>query len=97
MWKLIIIAILAYIVWKLFANDFLKRKQEAEKEAKDEQEQKIAAGEMARDPECGVWVSMDDSISVKNGNKNYYFCSYECRDKFLKELRSGERKNWPDD
>ena len=97
MWKLIFLLIAIYVVYKLFANDFVKRRQAAEKEEKENQERKIAAGEMEKDPECGTWVSVEDSISVKAGDKNYYFCSYDCRDKFLKELKSGERKLPPED
>lgn len=92
MWKLIILALACYIVYKLFANDFLKRKKVAEAETKAEKDRKIAAGEMVKDPECGTWVSVDDSISIKDGNKKYYFCSYECRDNFLKKLEESGRK-----
>lgn len=95
MWKLIILALACYIVYKLFANDFLKKKKVAEAENKAETDRKIAAGEMVKDPECGTWVSVDDSISVRDGAKNYYFCSYECRDNFLKKLESGGRNISP--
>lgn len=91
MWKFIFLIAAIWIVWKLFANDFRKRKTVAEKEAKEEQDRRVAAGEMVRDPECGVYVAIDDSISVKDGQKIYYFCSYECRDKFLKKLETGGR------
>lgn len=92
MFKLIILAIAIYIVYKLFANDFLKKKKVAEKEEKKETDRKIAAGEMVKDPECGTYVSVDDSISVKDGPKTYHFCSYECRDNFLKKLEAEGRK-----
>lgn len=92
MWKLIILALAIYIVYKLFANDILKKKKVAEKEDKAEKDRKIAAGEMVKDPECGTYVSVDDSISVRDGDRNYYFCSYECRDKFLKKLEESGRK-----
>ncbi|MBD5553308.1 MAG: transcriptional regulator [Desulfovibrio sp.] len=91
MWKLIIILLACYVLYKLFANDFLKRKKASEQEARAEQDRKIAAGEMVKDPECGVWVSVDDSISVRDGGKTWYFCSYECRDSFLKKLETGGR------
>lgn len=91
MWKLIIILLACYVLYKLFANDFLKRKKVNEQEARAEQDRKIAAGEMVKDPECGVWVSVDDSISVRDGGKTWYFCSYECRDSFLKKLEAGGR------
>lgn len=86
MWKLIFIAAALYIVYRLFANDFLKRRKEEEKVNQAETERKISIGEMVKDPECGAYVAVDDSISVKDGDRVYHFCSYECRDKFLKRL-----------
>lgn len=86
MWKLIFLGIAIYIVYKLFANDFLKKKKENAKTEKEEMERQVACGEMVKDPECGTYVSVEDSISVRNGNKVYYFCGYECRDKFLERL-----------
>lgn len=92
MWKFIIILVACYVVYRLFANDFLKKKKVAEAEDRAENDRKIAAGEMVQDPECGTWVSVDDSISVKDGAKKYYFCSYDCRDAFLKKLEESGRK-----
>lgn len=91
MWKLIFLVAALYIAYKLFANDFLKKRNAEEKADKEETDRKIAAGEMAKDPECGTYVSIDDSISVKDGERTYYFCSYECRDAFLKRLEAGGR------
>lgn len=97
MLKLIIFAVGCYIVYKLFFKDFLKKKEVAEKEQKAEEDRKIAAGEMVKDPECGTYVSVDDSISVRDGDRSFYFCSYECRDKFLKRLEESGRKAPPRD
>lgn len=92
MWKLIILGVAVYVLYRLFANDFLKKRKENDKLQKEEEERKIAAGEMVKDPQCGTYVSMDDAISVKDGEKTWYFCSYECRDSWLKELEAGGRK-----
>lgn len=91
MWKFIILAAAAYLLYRLFANDFLKKKKEDEIADKKEREQKIAAGEMVKDPECGTWVAKDGSLTVRDGDAVHHFCSYECRDKFLKRLESWGR------
>ena len=54
-------------------------------------EKKVASGEMVKDPVCGAYVSLDDSITVRDGERRYHFCSYECRDKFIKSLTDGSR------
>lgn len=92
MLKFVVIAAGIFIVYKLFANDFVhKQKKSSEKEAKV-MEKKKAAGELAKDPVCGTYVSLDDSITVRDGSKLHHFCSYECRDKFLKQLEEGGRE-----
>lgn len=90
MWKFIILALALYVLYKLFANDFVKKKKENEKRSREDEEKKIACGEMVKDPECGAYVAVDDSISVRDGKQVYYFCSYDCRDKFLERLESGQ-------
>lgn len=89
MLRLIILLAAAYILYRLFANDFFRKKKKDEKEQKENIEKRAAAGEMVKDPECGTYVEIDSSISVRQGAKQYYFCSYECRDKFLARLESG--------
>jgi YHS domain-containing protein len=39
-------------------------------------------GELKKDPVCGTFISAATSIQQKIGEKTYYFCSVECRDKF---------------
>ena len=57
MWKFIILAAAAYLLYRLFANDFLKKKKDDEIADKKEREQKIAAGEMVKDPETPSIIS----------------------------------------
>jgi YHS domain-containing protein len=54
-----------------------------------EEEELIAAGEMVRDPICGTFVPKDGTIRIKAGEKTFCFCSYECREKYLKQIEAG--------
>lgn len=83
MWKFVAIAIAGYVLYRLFANDFLKKRKEAKAKAEKEA---ATSRDMVKDPECGAYVSKDGSISVRDGDSVYYFCSYDCRDKFLKSI-----------
>ena len=80
--KFIIIAAALFIVYKLFMGDKKKKEMRNEKVV----EKKVAAGEMVKDPICGTYVEKDGSIRVREGEKVHIFCSYECRDKYLKQL-----------
>ncbi len=90
--KWIVLAIAAYLLYRMFANDFLRKKKADAKENAADMERKIAAGEMVKDPECGAYVSTDSGISVRDGETVYRFCSYECRDNFLKRLEQKGRE-----
>ncbi len=81
-WKLLIFAIAGYVLFRLFTND---RKKHVEDE-KETQEKLIANGELVKDPECGTYVDPEAAISVKNGEDRHFFCSYECRDAYIKKL-----------
>lgn len=87
MLKLLIFAAAAYFLYKLFANDFFKKKKADEEREKAERDTLIEQGEMVQDPECGVYILKDGAISVKEGDKVWSFCSYECRDEFLKKKK----------
>ena len=89
MWKWLVLGLAVYVLYRLFANDFLKKKKENAEDQAAEVERKVAAGEMVKDPECGTYVSVDGNISVRDGDQVYRFCSYECRDKFLERLKKG--------
>ncbi|MCX5874667.1 MAG: YHS domain-containing protein [Deltaproteobacteria bacterium] len=39
--------------------------------------------EMVKDPVCGTYVLARDSIHVRTRGQTYYFCSDECRKRFL--------------
>ena len=88
MWKFVILAVAVFFLWKMFAGDSNRRKQEAKKQ----EETLIAKGEMVKDPICGSYVSLDNSVRVRDGEKILHFCSYECRDKYLKQLESSKTK-----
>ena len=72
-WLILILA--GYALYRLFANDFNKKQKESKKESAAETERKVAAGELVKDPECGAYVAVDGSISVRDGETVHRFCS----------------------
>jgi len=41
------------------------------------------SGELKKDPACGTYISAATSIKEKVGGETFYFCSKECRDKYV--------------
>jgi YHS domain-containing protein len=92
MWKWIIFALAAYVLYRLFTNDWKKGRKSKEEE-KTQNEQMVAAGEMVKDPECGAYIAADSNISVRDGETVYRFCSYDCRDAFVRRIQADRPKS----
>ena len=88
MMRWLIIALVAYILYKLVTNEMRKR-DAAQTAAKTH---KAPTGDMVKDPICGSYVDVASSVSVRDGDTVHRFCSYECRDTFLEQLRGTGRK-----
>lgn len=86
MFKFIIFIVAAFLLYKLVVGD--KKKKNLSK--KKEEEKLHATGVMVKDPICGSYVPKDAEIRVRDGENVHAFCSYECRDKYLKQLESSE-------
>jgi len=48
-----------------------------------------AVEEMVQDPVCGTWVPVGQAVSLPGKKETLYFCSSECRDKFLDKGTNG--------
>ncbi len=86
--RLIIILLIIYITYRalkswLFPNTPLGKKVFGKR-----------AGEiddvMVKDPYCEVYFAKRNGVHLEVDGKDLYFCSTECRDKFI-ESRSGKK------
>ncbi|EFI35729.1 YHS domain protein [Desulfonatronospira thiodismutans ASO3-1] len=83
MMKFIVIAVVLFILYKLLTND-----QKKKKDAQLKEKEKLAAsGIMVKDPVCGTYVDKDSDVRIKKDGQVYCFCSYDCRDKYLKKIK----------
>ncbi len=90
MGRLFLIVLLALIIYFSIKSFFKPAKKPAPKpKYKKEAEPET---EMVQDPECGIYLDPSQALSVRRYGKTYYFCSEECREKFLSKLKRGEEK-----
>ena len=82
--KLLIAGVAILFLVKMFKGDARKKEKQSAKEEKN----LIASGEMVKDPICGTYVEKDSEIRVRDGEGVHCFCSYECRDKYIKRLEA---------
>jgi len=43
-------------------------------------------GELKKDPACGTYIAAASSLQETVGGETFYFCSKECRDKYVASL-----------
>ena len=78
-WVLIIY--LAYVVWKFIRGP--------KKRAERPRETKSLPHMMVHDETCNTYLPVEEAIKEIYEGREYYFCSKECRQKFLDRKRSG--------
>ena len=82
MWKWVILVLAGYALYRMILNDRKKKSEDGDKE----KEHLVATGEMVKDPVCGAYIDADSAITVRDGATVHRFCSYECREQFLKRI-----------
>jgi YHS domain-containing protein len=88
MLKLLIFVAAVFILYKLLTGDRRDKKVKADKK----NEKLAATGKMTKDPICGSYVTSNCDIRVKKDGESICFCSYECRDKYLRQLEADKEK-----
>ena len=80
--KIILYAFLAYIVYWLYR--FFKALNQGRKTPKAV---KRPSGIMVKDEICNTYLPKEDAYKEVYAGKDYYFCSPECRQKFLEQKK----------
>ncbi|MDY0042913.1 MAG: hypothetical protein RBS57_21590 [Desulforhabdus sp.] len=75
----ILIAYLAYRLFKMFAGNLLRPRDETTSGNGTEDT------ELIRDPHCGTYFLKRSGVKASVGGKQVYFCSTSCRDAYLLE------------
>ncbi|MEE9543370.1 MAG: YHS domain-containing protein [Thermodesulfobacteriota bacterium] len=85
--RLLIFIVIAYVVYTL-AKKILFSAQVPRKSGGNSPSDDGSVGnveETVLDPVCDSYISKDRAVVATHENKQYFFCSEECRDKFTSE------------
>ena len=80
--KLILYAFLAYLLYWLYR--FFKA---LNKGRQNPRVSKRPSGIMVKDEMCNTYLPKEDALKTNYAGKEYYFCSNECRQKFLEHKK----------
>jgi YHS domain-containing protein len=70
-----------------------KKGRKSKEDENAQNERMVATGEMVKDPICGAYIAADSSISARDGETVYRFCSYDCRDAFVRRIQTGRQQS----
>ncbi len=79
-WVFIFLAI--RVILRNFISGY-RRSHPAPGASSGEQSAAPTGGELKKDPVCGTYVSAATSLSLNSHGQTVYFCSKECRDKYI--------------
>jgi len=84
MFRYLILIVSILVLFLLFKNKLFPSEK-----AEKEQKKAIDTANMAKDPTCGTYVEEGSEYRLKYYGTVYYFCSYDCMEKF-KALKKAE-------
>jgi uncharacterized protein len=81
--RLVFYLIVSYVIY-LFLRLLLSPRRPAPREPNRSQ----PSGVMVKDETCNTYLPREEAILEKAEGKDYYFCSQECRQKFLEQQKT---------
>jgi len=79
----IMIRLAIFVLFMLLLRWFLKQVIVSRKNGSDGKTS-ASRGNMVKDPMCGMYMDQRLAVTHKTNNGVFYFCSEECKNKFLK-------------
>ena len=86
--RLLVILALLYLGYRLFKALVLPQK--STRRTRGEEGLTEIDDVMVKDPFCGTYFPQQKAVKGVLKGKTYYFCSTECRDKFLESASKGK-------
>ena len=82
--RILLYIILFFILYRIVRSILFPKKRVFQQQ---KNEPKLQGDETVLDPVCQSYFPKEAALSVKKGNETIYFCSEECREKFIKNSK----------
>jgi YHS domain-containing protein len=83
LFRFLLYVVVAYMVYAFLRFLFFPRRSSRPGRSRPQ-----LSGIMVKDEVCNTYLSKDEAILEKIDGEDHYFCSQECRQKFLEERKS---------
>lgn len=90
MLRFIITLLLVYLIYKVVITLLFPKKRVSRYPKQKPAENKVI-DEMVKDPVCGIYLPKKDALPVSSGGKTIYFCSPQCRQRFLEAEKQNKQ------
>ena len=91
MLRLLIIAALVYFLYRVFTR-WMMGHSASSGGSVDHRDAGAIDDIMVKDPQCEVFFPKNEAVRARIGGRDLFFCSTECRDKFLENQSRVEGK-----
>ena len=81
--RLVFYLVVAYVIYLFLRLLFLPRRP-----GRRQPNSPQPSGVMVKDETCNTYLPREEAILEKAEGKDYYFCSQECRQKFLEQRKT---------
>jgi uncharacterized protein len=83
LFRFFLYVIVAYVIYVFLRFLFSPRRP-----SRPRRSQPQLSGTMVKDEVCNTYLPKDEAILERAGGEDHYFCSQECRRKFLEQRKS---------
>jgi uncharacterized protein len=91
--RIILVGILIYVLYKiLWKGDWFPSLFSRHSKGRGNHPQS-ALEELKRDPVCGAYIPGSQAIQHRTGGETRYFCSEECKQKFLEQEKQEKKES----
>ncbi|MEW6328342.1 MAG: YHS domain-containing protein [Thermodesulfobacteriota bacterium] len=88
--RLLIYIILIFIAYQLFKA--VRRELGRPEQVNRKKDDSAITAELVEDPVCHTYCPKNEALMTRMDGKSYYFCSEECKRKFIDSIqKSGDR------
>jgi uncharacterized protein len=85
LFKLIYYAVIAYIIYAAFR--FIRKLGRGVRTESAKRPEARLSGTMVKDEACNTYIPKEEALREVIGGQEHFFCSKECRKKFLEERK----------
>ncbi|MEF3169246.1 MAG: transcriptional regulator [Deltaproteobacteria bacterium] len=83
MTRFLLYFLICFLIYLLFKRVFTR--QATQRPYAEQRRPSPIQDELVRDPVCGVYCPKRDALMLRTWGETHYFCSEECRRRFLQE------------